>query len=144
VRECVRANRSRRPALDGTSAAAVGMTTPVPAEVDVGLDDRGDELADGCTESVYDAFATPPAVVPVAPQPTPTPGDVASRETLDADAALRAALRDAPADGVRFEELPGRVGRSRNWVHSRLLQLDAAGLAIKVARGRWRAREGRL
>jgi DNA segregation ATPase FtsK/SpoIIIE, S-DNA-T family len=61
---------------------------------------------------------------------------------VDPDAALLAALRDAPRTGVSAEELAVRIGRRRTWVYKRLHAHAAAGRAVRLRPGRWAARRG--
>ena len=58
----------------------------------------------------------------------------------DPDAALLAALRDAPRTGLSADALAARIGRRRTWVYKRLSAHAMAGRAVRLRRGRWAGR----
>jgi len=60
-----------------------------------------------------------------------------------ADAALVAALDEAPPDGLSADELAARCGRSRAWVFTPLHVYASSGQAVKLRRGRWTGARGR-
>jgi S-DNA-T family DNA segregation ATPase FtsK/SpoIIIE len=62
------------------------------------------------------------------------PGDAETPEN-----ALWAALRGAPAEGVAVWVLMAACGMSRSWVYYRLREHAAAGRAVQVTHGSWRA-----
>ena len=55
------------------------------------------------------------------------------------DALLWAALSLAPEEGIPIADLVAATGMSQRWVHYRLRALAAAGQAIQIKRGIWRA-----
>ncbi|WP_051760388.1 helix-turn-helix domain-containing protein [Herbidospora cretacea] len=57
----------------------------------------------------------------------------------DADAALLAALHDAPDEGIGLADLLTATGMSRATLYRRLAQLEDEGRARQTRRGRWRA-----
>jgi hypothetical protein len=63
----------------------------------------------------------------------------------DPDAALRAALSAAPAEGISVAELVAITRMSRRWVYYRLGELAADGHAEQTPRRLWRIthRDGR-
>ena len=48
-------------------------------------------------------------------------------------------LAAAPPEGIPVREIITATGMSRRWVFYRLQQLAAAGLAVQVMRGYWKA-----
>ena len=56
-----------------------------------------------------------------------------------ADETLMDLLSAAPPEGIPVGEIITETGMSRRWVFYRLKQLAAAGLAVQVSRGYWRA-----
>ena len=52
---------------------------------------------------------------------------------------LLAVLAAAPPEGVPVREIIDATRMSRRWVFYRLQQLTAAGLAVQMVRGYWRA-----
>ena len=88
-----------------------------------------------------------PTTPPTIPRPRDNgenarpPGHLARRgasRTLDADTALRTALRDAGTHGVSVPELVTITGSSRATVYRRLQALARAGHAEQTGDGRWR------
>jgi S-DNA-T family DNA segregation ATPase FtsK/SpoIIIE len=67
---------------------------------------------------------------------------VAAAMVEDPDQAFLAALKHAPAEGLSADQLAAVTGRSRAWVYSRLSLHQAAGRAVRLGRGRWRAQDG--
>lgn len=95
-----------------------------------------------------DLAGTVPAAAPGASGPALAPGHPApgadGREAGHGAAdgpgsALWAALCDAPAEGFPVWVLMGACGKSRSWVYYRLQELAAAGRAVQVRFGSWRA-----
>jgi S-DNA-T family DNA segregation ATPase FtsK/SpoIIIE len=69
-------------------------------------------------------------------------GDGGGSVAVDPDAALFAALRDAPRAGLSADELAARIGHGRTWVYKRLSANAKAGKVVRLRRGRWAARRG--
>jgi hypothetical protein len=67
------------------------------------------------------------------------PGDGADGSEADPDAALLAALREAPRAGLSADELAARLGHGRTWVYKRLSANAEAGNVVRLRRGRWAA-----
>jgi S-DNA-T family DNA segregation ATPase FtsK/SpoIIIE len=63
----------------------------------------------------------------------------AAEDAVDSDAALLAALHNAPGEGLSFKELVAATGKGRTWIYKRLDRLVEADRVVRVARGRWRA-----
>jgi hypothetical protein len=118
VAETVARCAELRPVLDEVSRCAAldertGQPPPSDPALDVGSDlEEAEPVTDG------------PAGV--------DPG-------IDPEAILWAALSLAPDEGTSVPELMTETGMSRRWVYYRLRELSAAGRAIQVARGQWRA-----
>jgi DNA segregation ATPase FtsK/SpoIIIE, S-DNA-T family len=83
-----------------------------------------------------------------APQPPPAGepagADIGGRATSsdesgDPESALLQALASAPADGHEVWILMAACRMSRSWVYYRLQELSAAGRAVQVSHGHWRA-----
>jgi FtsK/SpoIIIE family/IclR helix-turn-helix domain len=105
----------RRPALDGVSLAALNNPGAVPAEpVPWYFVNRRDDTEER---------RTPPQL----PEDNPL------------EAAILAALRDAPEDGTDITELMRATGLGRSTVYRYLSQLAEDGRAAQVGWGRWRA-----
>src|SRR2546430_7759075 len=86
--------------------------------------------------------ADKPQEAPTAPQPVANGFTMPTRE--DPDAALLAALRDAPRTGMSAPELAARIGRSRSWTFARLRAHARAGRVVSLRHRRWAAgRTGR-
>jgi hypothetical protein len=68
-----------------------------------------------------------------------TDGPAGADPGIDPEAILWAALSLAPDEGTSVPELMIETGMSRRWVYYRLRELAAAGRAVQVARGQWRA-----
>jgi hypothetical protein len=62
-----------------------------------------------------------------------------ARRGPDPEAVLWTALQEAPAEGVAASVLMTVTGMGRSWVYYRLAEHAAAGRAVQVARGYWRA-----
>ncbi|WP_433375105.1 FtsK/SpoIIIE domain-containing protein [Actinoplanes sp. CA-142083] len=62
-----------------------------------------------------------------------------ARGADDPERTLLTALGTAPDEGLTIPELIDATGMRRTWVYDRLQALAAAGRALQVARGRWRA-----
>jgi len=84
-------------------------------------------------------------MAPESPQtPEPPTGHIAEptaalRAAEGPEAALLAALRQAPAEGVPIWVLMGACNMSRSWVYYRLQEHAEAGRAVQTTRGSWRA-----
>lgn len=63
----------------------------------------------------------------------------AEEPDLDAEQALLAELRIAPAGGATLADLIEASGKSRAWVYSQLPHLEKTGQAVKVGPARWKA-----
>jgi FtsK/SpoIIIE family len=61
------------------------------------------------------------------------------RPEADPEALLWAVLCLAPDTGISMPELVAETGMSRRWIYYRLEELAAAGRAVQVTRGLWRA-----
>jgi S-DNA-T family DNA segregation ATPase FtsK/SpoIIIE len=84
----------------------------------------------------------PPGVAPDSPALASTSNaepDVGDKTGSDPEAMLWAVLCLAPEEGISIPELVAETGMSRRWIYYRLEQLAAAGRAVQVARGLWRA-----
>jgi len=68
-----------------------------------------------------------------------TDGPTGVDQGIDPEAILWAALSLAPDEGTSVPDLVTETGMSRRWVYYRLRELSAAGRAVQVARGQWRA-----
>ena len=68
-----------------------------------------------------------------------TDGPTGSDHGIDPEAILWAALSLAPDEGTSVPDLVTETGMSRRWIYYRLRELAAAGRAVQVARGQWRA-----
>jgi hypothetical protein len=80
----------------------------------------------------------PPALPAIRePGPESTPPRV--NDYHAAETALWAALSHAGPQGAAVGELMTACGMRRTWVYGRLADLAAAGRAIQVSRGMWRA-----
>lgn len=73
------------------------------------------------------------------PEGPSAPVDDANESDADPDAALLAALRDAPRAGLSADELAARIGHGRTWVYKRLNANATAGNVVRLRRGRWAA-----
>ena len=67
--------------------------------------------------------------------PEEAPGEGESRP----EEILLVVLAAAPPEGTPVREIIAATGMSRRWVFYRLQQLVAAGLAVQMVRGYWRA-----
>jgi hypothetical protein len=86
------------------------------------------------------ALDTVSAVAAAGPQEPSQTADWPGRADMephdsDPDAALLAALADAPRAGLSADELAERLGRGRTWVYKRLNALATAGRAVRLRRG---------
>jgi hypothetical protein len=68
-----------------------------------------------------------------------TPVEVPGENRPDPEAILWAVLSAAPPEGIPVREIISATGMSRRWVFYRLQQMAAAGLAVQMTRGYWRA-----
>ena len=68
-----------------------------------------------------------------------TDGPTGSDQGIDPEAILWAALSLAPDEGTSVPDLVTETSMSRRWVYYRLRELAAAGRAVQVTRGQWRA-----
>ncbi len=99
----------------------------------------------GVERAALDAVSAAAADGPQEPPGVTDRPDVESRDS-DPDAALLAALGDAPRGGLSADELAEHLGRGRTWVYKRLNAHARAGRAVRPRRGRWAgspARRGR-
>jgi len=71
--------------------------------------------------------------------PQAVPAESATESQQGADEILMDLLSAAPPEGIPVAEIITETGMSRRWVFYRLKQLAAAGLAVQVSRGCWRA-----
>jgi S-DNA-T family DNA segregation ATPase FtsK/SpoIIIE len=62
-----------------------------------------------------------------------------ARRGPDPEAALWKALQEAPAEGISVGVLMTVTGMGRSWVYYRLAEHAAAGRAVQITRGCWRA-----
>jgi S-DNA-T family DNA segregation ATPase FtsK/SpoIIIE len=81
---------------------------------------------------------------PESPREVPGPGHREDAERAEdaqdgPEALLWAALCLAPDEGVPIADLVAATGMSQRWVHYRLRALAAAGRAVQIKRGIWRA-----
>ena len=108
---------AHRPALDPISAAAC-RARPAPGT----------------------ATSPPP---PPASEPGSSPAVTGwwdrARRGPDPEAVLWQALQDAPAEGITVADLITVTAMGRSWVYYRLAEHAAAGRALQVSRGCWRA-----
>ena len=79
-----------------------------------------------------------PQNAPGSPQ-SDEPGSVRADAHGVPEAVLWDALSQAGPDGVFIGDLEAACGRTRRWVYYRLREHAAAGRAVQVARGYWRA-----
>jgi hypothetical protein len=106
----------RRPALDALSAAAC-QTRPAPG-------------------------TTPSAPPPPADEPgnaTAARWQDRTRRSPNPETLLWQALQTAPAEGATLADLMAATGMGRSWVYYRLAGHAAAGRAVQITRGYWRA-----
>lgn len=89
-------------------------------------------------------LALPPGVPPMPADPPPPapPVSLVKEEAeglaeLSTPEAVRAALADAPAEGMSASELQLATGRGKSQVYAALSALVAEGTAVKVAHGRY-------
>ena len=68
-----------------------------------------------------------------------TDGPTGSDQGIDPEVILWAALSLAPDEGTSVPDLVTETGMSRRWVYYRLREHAAAGRAVQVTRGQWRA-----
>ena len=86
-----------------------------------------------------------PAGSPDTPPSAPGPAQAGERPPAGDDdypapeTVLWDALNEAGPDGVSVADLEAACGRTRRWVYYRLREHAAAGRAVQVARGYWRA-----
>jgi S-DNA-T family DNA segregation ATPase FtsK/SpoIIIE len=86
-----------------------------------------------------------PPAAPGSPQPAERPdpgipgGEPVPGDGHDPGAALWEALSAAPPAGITVGRLVAASGMSRRWVYYRLREYAAAGWAVQVAHGSWRA-----
>ncbi len=66
-------------------------------------------------------------------------GPTGSDQGIDPEVILWAALSLAPDEGTSVPDLVTETGMSRRWVYYRLRELAAAGRAVQITRGQWRA-----
>jgi len=82
----------------------------------------------------------PPGRFPDPPASTRDRGQIPGGSPgTDPEALLWAVLCLAPDPGISIPELVAETGMSRRWIYYRLEALAAAGRAVQVARGLWRA-----
>jgi S-DNA-T family DNA segregation ATPase FtsK/SpoIIIE len=119
--EMVKATATRyaahRPALDPISAAACQA-----------------RQAPGTATTAAPLLASPPVTGPAV-----TGWWDRARRGPDPEAVLWKALREAPAEGIAVADLMAVTGMGRSWVYYRLAEHSAAGRAVQVSRGCWRA-----
>jgi S-DNA-T family DNA segregation ATPase FtsK/SpoIIIE len=84
-------------------------------------------------DDVRSAFEPEYEDTEAAPEETPGEGESSPEDILVA------VLAAAPPEGIPVREIIAATGMSRRWVFYRLQQLAAAGLAVQMARGYWRA-----
>lgn len=111
------------------AAQAALRRGPRPSDEEASADERDPSVRPmpPPTEATEDVQPTRPALHLLNP--------VANEDPLDRLLGLLAA---APEDGVERAELIRQMGMSDSWVDQALVRLRAAGLAVKVARARWR------
>ena len=119
--EMVKATAARyaahRPALDPISAGACRA-----------------RQAPGTATATAPLLASPPVTGPAV-----TGWWDRARRGPDPEAVLWRALQDAPAEGIAVADLMAVTGMGRSWVYYRLAEHAAAGRAVQVSRGCWRA-----
>ena len=71
--------------------------------------------------------------------PQAVPAETGGESQPGAEEILLDLLSAAPPEGIPVAEIITETGMSRRWVFYRLKQLAAAGLAVQVSRGYWRA-----
>jgi DNA segregation ATPase FtsK/SpoIIIE-like protein len=116
----------RRPPLDNVSRGALHFgpapTEPVPWYL---VDARPDAYGPAFQREYED----------VEDIPVEAPDEIQSGP----EEILLAVLSAAPPEGVPVREIIAATGMSRRWVFYRLQQMTAAGLAVQMVRGYWRA-----
>jgi hypothetical protein len=100
-----------------------------------------DEVSRGALTERHDADGHEPlGGFPANPASTRDGSQISGgRPGADPEALLWAVLCLAPDSGISIPELVTETGMSRRWIYYRLEALAAAGRAIQVARGLWRA-----
>jgi S-DNA-T family DNA segregation ATPase FtsK/SpoIIIE len=79
---------------------------------------------------------------PAIPSHADTDGSIPDSTVDTPDALLWQALQNAPAEGASVADLMTITGMGRSWVYYRLSEHAAAGRAVQVTRGCWRASRG--
>lgn len=93
----------------------------------------GDDLRAAITRNSAGRSSLPaPAHAAAVPAVEPTP---------DPEVILWTALLNAGPDGMSTPALMDTTGKGRTWVYARLQEHAAAGRAVQVTRGRWRAHD---
>jgi hypothetical protein len=83
--------------------------------------------------------APPPPAGEPGSSPAVTRWQDRARRGPDPETVLWQALQAAPAEGVTVADLIAATGMGRSWVYYRLAQHAAAGRAVQLTRGCWRA-----
>ena len=115
-----------RPQLDEVSRAALALEPDSPEPVPWYLADARSDTDGPAFRPEYDSTEDTPVEVKGETQPAP-------------EEILWAMLSAAPPEGMPVREIITATGMSRRWVFYRLQQMAAAGLAVQMARGYWRA-----
>ena len=113
---------------------AVSATASRQAELRPELDEVSRQALDKCAPS---RSVAPADEAVTAHQPDGESAPDAAGSTPDA--LLWAALSLAPEEGIPIAALVAATGMSQRWVHYKLRALAAAGQAIQIKRGIWRA-----
>jgi S-DNA-T family DNA segregation ATPase FtsK/SpoIIIE len=116
----------RRPQLDDVSRGALRVG-PTPAQPVPWY------LVNAHRDDVRSAFEPEYEDTEGTPEEAPREVESSPEETL------LAVLAAAPPEGIPVREIITATGMSRRWVFYRLQQLAAAGIAVQVVRGYWRA-----
>ena len=88
--------------------------------------------------AVVELYTAPPPGSTVICADVARPGDPAHLPARTGNGAVGRAERRGP-DGVSVADLEAACGRTRRWVYYRLREHAAAGRAVQVRRGYWRA-----
>jgi DNA segregation ATPase FtsK/SpoIIIE, S-DNA-T family len=97
-----------------------------------------DQVAAHARQHARPALASSLSAAPTAPQDSQD-GQADGERQASPEAALWAALRNAPPDGIPARALARVTGMGRTWIYERLREHADAGRAVQVSHGHWRA-----